>query len=351
MINSGAILEIKINNLVYNYKVFSKLAKNSLTAATIKANAYGLGDSKIHKTLSKNGCRHFFVATTEEALKLREKSSFGKIYILNGIDKRDIKYIKNKKIIPVINSLDQIKLFQNKKTEIALHIDTGINRLGINQNDILKINYKKYNIVLLLSHLASADEMNNKYNYIQYKKFSKICNNLNYIKNKSLSNSMGTILNNKFHYDMIRPGIALYGGYYKNLKLKKIIKPVVKLKAKVIQIKKLKKNQFVGYNQTYKTSKSITIAILGIGYADGIFRKLSNKGKVYYKGKKFNIIGRVSMDTITIDITKSSKIIKTNMYMEIINYENDIEKLAKECGTISNEILTSISSRVKRIYI
>ncbi|PPR45949.1 MAG: Alanine racemase 1 [Alphaproteobacteria bacterium MarineAlpha5_Bin6] len=354
MINSGALLEIKINNLIYNYKIFSKLAKNSITAATIKANAYGLGDLKIFKTLFDKGCRNFFVATTEEALKIKERYTYGKIYVLNGINEKEIGYIRNKKIIPVINSLENLNLFdhkENKKLEIAIHIDTGINRLGINEDDIPKINFDKYNIDLLISHLASADEINNKYNQIQQKKFEKISKKLNFIKNKSLSNSLGTLINNKFHYTMIRPGIALYGGYYNNLKLKKLIKPVVKLKAKVIQIKKLKKNQFVGYNQTFKTSKITTIALLGIGYADGISRKLSNKGKVYYKDKSFNIIGRVSMDTITIDITKHKNIIKKDVYMEIINYKNDIEKLAKQCETISNEILTSISNRVKRIYV
>ena len=161
---------------------------------------------------------------------------------------------------------------------------------------------------------------------------------------------MGVILGEKFHHDIIRPGISLYGGHY-NTKLKKTIKPVIKLISRVLQIKDLQKNEFIGYNQTYKTTKSTTIAILGIGYADGISRKLSNKGKVFYKKKNFNIIGRVSMDSTTIDITKYKTIIKKGIYMELINHEYDIEKMAKECRTISNEILTSISSRVKRNYI
>ena len=145
---------------------------------------------------------------------------------------------------------------------------------------------------------------------------------------------MGILLGKQFHYDLTRPGISLYGGYY-NTKLKKIIKPVIKLKARVIQIKKLEKNEFVGYNQSYKTTKPITIAILSIGYADGISRKLSNIGKVFYKKKKFNIIGRVSMDSTTIDITKYKTIIKKGIYMELINHEYDIEKMAKECNFIS----------------
>ena len=169
------------------------------------------------------------------------------------------------------------------------------------------------------------------------------------VKYKSIANSMGIILSHKYHYNLVRPGISLYGGHY-NTKMKKIVKPVIKLKARVLQIKHLKKNEYVGYNQTFKTKKITSIAILGIGYADGISRVLSNKGFVYYKYKKFRIIGRISMDSLTIDISGNSKIVKKGIYMEIINYRNDIEKIAKECNTISNEILTSISSRVKRIY-
>ena len=129
------------------------------------------------------------------------------------------------------------------------------------------------------------------------------------------------------------------------------INSVIVLKAKILQIKTLKKNSYVGYNQTYKTKKETTIAILGIGYGDGFPRVLSNKGNVYYKNQSFNIIGRVSMDSITVDISKSKVEIEIGNYMEIINEENDIEKFAKKSGTIGREVLTSISKRVKRIYI
>ena len=148
---------------------------------------------------------------------------------------------------------------------------------------------------------------------------------------------------------MIRPGISLYGGHY-NKKIKKKIKPVIILKGKVLQIKQIKKNEFVGYNQTYKTKKNIWVAIIGIGYADGLSRILSNKGYIYLSNYKFNIIGRVSMDSITVNITKNKKIFKIGNYIEVINQQNDIDKYAKLNDTISNEILTSISNRVQRIY-
>ena len=166
----------------------------------------------------------------------------------------------------------------------------------------------------------------------------------------SLSNSMALLLGKAYHLDLTRPGIALYGGHY-NSKYKTKIKPVIKLKAEILQIKSISKNHFIGYNQTFKTNKKTAIAIIGIGYADGIPRYLSDKIHVYYKDSKFKILGRISMDSITIDITDSKYLLKTGMFIEIINYKHDIEKFASKCGTISNEVLTSISNRVKRIYL
>jgi len=347
---SSSILEVNLKNLIHNYKVFKKYIKYKQVAATIKANAYGIGDKIAFSTLYKNGCRHFFLATLKEGLELRKSFKKGHIYILNGLENNDINIFKINKLIPILNSKIEMKVIEKTKLKFGIHIDTGLNRLGINKKDLPKKIYNKKNLQIVLTHLASSDEKKNLYNYFQNKKFKSI-NNL--FKNKkiifSLANSMGTILGKDFHYDLLRPGISLYGGHY-NTKLKKYIKPVVKLKAKILQIKQILKNEFIGYNQTYKTKKKIRIALIGIGYGDGIPRMLSNKGFVYYKKHKFKILGRISMDTITIDISKSNQLLKIGQYVEIINYSHGIDKLAKQCETISNEILTSISNRVHRIY-
>lgn len=347
---SSSILEVNLKNLIYNYKVFKKFIKNKQVAATIKANAYGIGDKIAFSTLYKNGCRHFFLATLNEGLELRKSFKKGYIYILNGLENNDINIFKINKLIPILNSKIEMKVIEKTKFKYGIHIETGLNRLGINKKDLPKKIYNKKNLQIVLSHLASSDEKKNLYNNFQNKKFKSI-NNL--FKNKkiifSLASSMGTILGKDFHYDLLRPGISLYGGHY-NTKLKKYIKPVVKLKAKILQIKKILKNEYIGYNQTYKTKKSIWIAVIGIGYGDGISRMLNNKGFVYYKNHKFRILGRISMDSITIDISKSCKLLKIGQYVEIINYSHGIDELAKQCETISNEILTSISNRVQRIY-
>ncbi len=354
MITQSAFLEVNLKNLVFNYKYLSSKNKGQYTGATIKANAYGLGDSKIIKVLYKAGCKHFFVATLYEALKIRKNFKYGYLYVLNGVNKNNLNsYLIKQNIIPVVNSIKNLKEIQSykKKIYIGLHIDTGINRLGIPIDDINKINkINNIRIKLVMSHLASANEKNNPYNNKQSSIFRKITDKYFNSNIKSIVASTGLALNKNLHYDLARPGIALYGGH-NNTVLRKKIKPVIRLRAEILQIKKLNKNSYVGYNQTFCSKKTTVIAIIGIGYADGFLRKLGNKCYVYYKKYKFRIIGRISMDTITIDVTKHHEILKVGMAVDLINYKNDIEKIAKSCDTISNEILTLISNRVKRVYI
>lgn len=356
MNNSNAILEINNKNLAYNFKLLSKLVSKAACGATIKADAYGTGVINAFNVLYKNQCRHFFFATLNEAINIRKKFSKANIYVLNGLENNKIEIFRKLKIIPILNSkeeLDKLIKEKNKKDlRFGIHIETGLNRLGININELKYFDIRNLKLTILISHLSSAEEKNNPYNEIQNKKFISTFNIFKSVQYKSLSNSAGTVHKKKFHYDLVRPGISLYGGYINKMIHKNLpIKPVIRFKAKVLQIKKIKKNQFVGYNQTHKTKRETNIAIIGAGYADGISRTLSNKGYVYYKNKKFKIIGRVSMDSITIDIGKNNKMIKSGMYMDLINDKHDIEKMAKICNTISNEILTSISKRVERVYI
>ncbi len=350
MIKNSTILRINTKNIIYNYNFFKKINNNSIVAPTIKANGYGIGDEFIFKLLVKHKCKHFFVATLEEGIKLNKINSKVYIYILNGIQNYNLKQF-NRNLIPIINSVNEFEKINKTNNSFGVHIDTGINRLGINYNNIPNniFNSKKINIVI--SHLASADEYDNIYNYTQKRRFDK---NVKKFKKKdiifSLSNSNGSILSNSYSYDMIRPGIGIYGGNNNNKRLKRSLKSVLTLSGKIIQIKIVNKNEYIGYNQTYRTKKNIKVAVIGTGYADGIPRKLSNKGVVYYKNNKFNIVGRISMDSFTIDISKSKHILKIGMYVDLINHKYDVENYAKQCETISNEVITSIGSRVIRLY-
>ncbi len=350
MIKESGILNINTNNIIYNYNFFKKLKKNLIVAPTIKANAYGLGDKKVFNLLLENGCKNFFVATFDEGLKLKNKNRLINIFILNGLQDYNFKRFFNSNLIPVINSIEEYIRIKDSGLKFAIHVDTGINRLGIPIDKTKEIDFKNKNIQLIISHLSSADEYNNNYSLKQKKIFTRLKNRLN--NNKiifSLANSHGAVLNKSYLYDMVRPGIGIYGGF-ENKKLGKKIKNVVSLKGKIIQIKYIKKNQYVGYNRTYKTKTKIKVAIVGLGYEDGIPRSLSNKGYVYFKKNRFKIIGRISMDTFTVDISKSSHDLNVGMYLDIINDEHKIDKFAKLCKTIPNEIMTSIGKRVYRKY-
>ncbi|MFL2520351.1 MAG: alanine racemase [Alphaproteobacteria bacterium] len=352
MIKDNSILKINTKKIVKNYNFFKKIKKDLIVAPTIKANGYGLGDITLYNLFIKKNCKHFFVASIEEGIKLKNRINKIKIYVLNGIQNYDLNLFKKNKLIPIVNSIDELNIITKSRLFFGVHIDTGINRLGIDYKHIPLEIYDNKKITLVLSHLSSADEKNNPYNKLQLKRFEKIKNNFknNNIK-FSLSNSNGVFLSKSYAFDMVRPGIALYGGNNKNKKLKKSVKPVIEFFGKIIQIKSINTNEFIGYNQTFKTNRKIKAAIIGVGYADGIPRKLSNKNYVYYKENKFKIIGRISMDSFTIDITNSKHNLKVGMYIEIINKKYDIEDFANKCETISNEVLTSIGSRVKRLYV
>jgi alanine racemase len=357
MINSNSFIEINKKNLLYNYRKLSKIANKSITAATIKANAYGLGDREVFKILYNEGCYNFFLATYEEAINIRKVNKKVNLYVLNGLDNNKLNLFYKNNLIPILNTKEEFNIllkskYIKNKFKFGIHIETGLNRLGINIEEIKNKLNKLENLHILISHLSSPDELKNQYTHLQNLNFIKSFNYFKNIKFKSLCSSSAIINNKDLHHDMVRPGISLYGGFNKKLfNNKSKVRPVITLKGKILQIKKICKNRYIGYNQTYKTIKNIKVAIIGIGYADGVSRSLSNKGKLFYKNDSYNIVGRVSMDSITVDITNSKYRMKIGQYMDVINRRHTIEDMAKNCGTISNEILTSISKRVKRVYI
>ena len=171
MINESGILNINTKNLVYNYNFFKKLKKNLIVAPTIKANAYGLGDKRVFNLLLENGCKHFFVATLDEGSKLKNKNKFINIFILNGLQDYNLNRFSNSNLLPVINTIEEYEKVKNSELKFAIHIDTGINRLGIPLDKINEIDFKNRNIQLIISHLSSANEYKNSYNLKQKKNF------------------------------------------------------------------------------------------------------------------------------------------------------------------------------------
>lgn len=337
-------LFINLSAVKQNYLLLKEKVSPALCATVVKANAYGLGVEKIALTLLDAGCEMFFVATIDEGIELREILPNAKIAILNGIHKASDKFEKYK-LIPILNNSEEIMHWSCEKPCI-LHIDTGMNRLGFSNSEIPSI--LSHNIIYIMSHLACADEHNHPKNKEQLEKLLKYKNIFPNIP-LSLSASSGVFLGDEYHLDMVRIGIALYGcnptPYAKNP-----MSPAIKLTAPIVAIRKLKIGESIGYGASFIADKDITIGIIPVGYADGLFRSLSNKAEVMIGGVKAKVLGRISMDLTAIDITNIPNI-TLGSEVDIINDIITIEEIAKQAGTIPYEILTNLGNRFERIYI
>ena len=348
-------LDINLNAVKHNYNIIKKYCKSSEVCGTVKASSYGLGGhNKIVNKLIKSGCKRFFVANINEGIVIRKKFKSIIINVLNGLNKNEEKLFRRYNLTPVINSVTQLKKwikFNNNKNKIIIHFDNGMCRLGIKEDKIkevlkLKKELDKYKEVIIMSHLACSGDKKNKYNEIQRLRFENIKRKLPGYK-YSLAASGGIFLGKKYHYDLVRPGINLYGG---NKNFNKDIMHVVSLKSPVIQINNLKKGETAGYSRTFKAKKNTVTATIPMGYADGIGIRLSNKGYVHYNGKKLPMIGRVSMDLIIIDITKLKNKIKEGDFVSIYDKKFTIDNFANLTGTIPYRIITCISKRYLRNY-
>jgi alanine racemase len=353
--NNNAILQINLKNLEKNYKKLKFIAPNSQIAACVKANSYGLGTEQVIKILYKLKCKNFFVATAEEAILLRQKYKNINIYLLNGVTNLNTYLkIKNFNVITVINNIYQLNILKKaykltkSKIKCCIHIDTGMNRLGLSFEELL-INLNKIieylEIKLVMSHMVNS-EKNSKLNNRQLKLFQKIKNSFKSSKNInfSLSNSNAAFLSKSFHFDIIRAGGYLYG---LDLNIKNKSNTVLTLKAKIIQIQNVKKGNSVGYGATFITKKESKIATIAIGYADGLPRDY--KGYAFYKNTKVRFVGRLSMDLSCIDISKI-KDAKINDWVEIFGTNISIYNFATNSKTIPYEISSKIGPRVKRVY-
>ena len=355
--DNNAILEINLKALSKNYKLIKKnLKTNTECAATVKADAYGIGAIKVVKRLIDDGCKTFFAAHLSESVELRKISKKIRIFCYHGIDEKNYREFTKFNIIPIANSIEQLNLINKFNRAIAIHFDTGMSRLGLDENETNqlitnKIKYKSLKIDLVMSHLACSDQKRHSMNTKQLDKFGIIRKHFPNSK-ASLANSAGIFINKKYHFDLVRPGIALYGGNpFLNSKIN--FHHVIKLKARLIQIRSIKKNDTVGYGATFKAKKNMYIGTIAVGYADGFDRKFSNNMKVYFHNKPLKVLGRVSMDLMTIDLTPIYTAKKYNkvMYIDVINKFNNINILSARINTIPYEILTSLGNRYKRKYI
>jgi alanine racemase len=339
-----ATATIDLNAIRQNWQKLRSMSSND-AAAVVKANAYGLGLAQVTKALYAEGARIFFVATAEEGAELR--SILGKkpdIYVFSGHMVGDTELIKNYNLIPLINSIEQLsrhsKLLREKK--FGVQLDTGMNRLGMEpmEWESVKELALSLNPVLIMSHLACADDPNHKMNSKQLDIFLTLTNKINI--NKSLAATGGILLGPEYHFDLTRPGIGIYGCSPMQDCL-----PVLKIDIPVIQIRNIESGETVGYGNTWTSPCKKKIATISAGYADGLFRAIGKKAKLYFEEISCPIVGRISMDLIGVDIT-SLKV--DPVRLELINSQQTVDNIAEGAETIGYEFLTSLGNRYSRNY-
>ncbi len=342
---STAKLTINLDALVTNWRNLDALT-NCETAAVVKANGYGLDAGRVGQALAKAGARNFFVAIAEEGVALRRALGPGPgISVFAGHMEGDAKLLRDFQLTPMLNSLDQMLRHVESLPGHAfgVQLDSGMNRLGMEAAEWAAVRdiALGQGPVLVMSHLACADEPSHPMNAQQLQTFSELTDGLDVPR--SLSATGGLLLGRNYHFDLCRPGIGLYGGQPFGDAL-----PVAQLDLPVIQIRDLDVGETVGYGNAWSAQRPSRIATVAAGYADGLHRALGNGGISVFAGDTpCPVAGRVSMDLITVDITDLPD---SPSHLTILNEQQTVDMLADAGGTIGYEILTSLGSRYARSY-
>ena len=348
---------IHLSHIAANWRTLDGLKTSGATGGVIKADAYGHGLKEVAETLHDAGCDHFFVAHGFEGeVARRALGPNPVIYVLNGPSPYEEAIYRKSALTPVINSDLQ---FQSLVTWIqtggklakgyALQFDTGMNRLGIpaSDADTLAAAVKGMEPSLILSHLACSEDAGNAMNTQQAERFAHICEAFSDIPS-SLTNSGGVFLGDGFSHALSRPGIALYGGGHPTEGV--TLKPGLTLEAPIAQIRTIETGESVGYGATYKADQPRLLATVTLGYGDGFPRSSSSKGFATIEGERCPIVGRVSMDLITIDVTSVPKLARPGVFAQFIGPQAPLEEQAALAGTIGYELTTGLLPRVIRTY-
>jgi alanine racemase len=359
------ILTVDLDAVVANWRKLEKTAVPAECAGVVKANAYGCGAEQVSRALANAGCKTFFVATLDEAKVVRSAvPASAAIYVLDGFFQNSGEAYAKIDCRPVIGELNELAewdVFCRRsgwRGGAAIHIDTGMNRLGLTvteaQGIIPRINAGDHGITLVMSHLVSAEQLNSPINTRQLTAFREIASLFSGVP-AALSNSSGIFLGAQYQFDLVRPGAALYG-INPTPEADNPMQPVVDLKARIVQIRNIERGETVGYGGTWTARRPTRLAIVSAGYADGYFRAASaNDGtrgaEVVVAGKRCPIAGRISMDLIAVDITDLDKsTVRRGHMVTLIGEGITVDELAHRFGTIGYEVLTSLGRRFARIY-
>lgn len=372
--HAGTVLTIDLGAICANYRLLRSRCSSAQCAAVVKANAYGLGIEQVAPALSAEGCRTFFVATIDEGLALRavlERAHGGEnprnspnqttVFVLSGVMTGAEETMLHHRLTPVLNGLNEVDAWaamaKGKGTEItaALHVDTGMSRLGLPDDELDELSrdwsrLQGIHLAYVMSHLACADEPGHEMNRAQLEAFRLARQRLPSAP-ASFANSAGIFLGSDYHMVLTRPGISLYGGS-PSLENANPMAQVIKLQGKVLQVREIDRGRSVGYGATYRADRRTRVATVAVGYADGYLRSLSHSGGGYIGDVRVPLVGRVSMDLVTFDVSDLPETeVRPGSMIELIGAHNPIDVVAAEAGTISYEILTGLGSRYHRTYV
>lgn len=358
---AGGRLTIDLAALAANHALLARRVAPAACAAVVKADAYGLGALRVAPALAAAGCRDFFVAHLAEALSLQPHlPSDARLYVLNGLQPGSERPCAEAGIVPVLNSLEQARRWceagraLGRPITAILQLDSGMSRLGFPPSEAEALATDEsfradVKLAYVMSHLACADHPGDNANAAQRARFEALAALFPSVP-RSLANSGGAFLPADFHCDLVRPGVALYGAA-PNDAGPNPMRPVVQLEARVIQVRTIPAGTGVGYGLTFKADREARIATIAVGYADGWLRSLGNRGAAYFNGVRLPIAGRVSMDSITLDVTALPEgALGLGDWVELIGPNQTLDQVAADAGTISYEILTSLGPRYHRIY-
>ena len=355
---AGAHLRIDLDAVVANYRILGARLGDIASGAVVKADGYGLGAARVGPALAAAGCRDFFVAHISEGVALRRHLPDSRIHILNGLLPGAEDAYREHRLIPVLGSLGEIDAWrafvEGRALPCDVHVDTGMLRLGLPADELAALADDTHrldglDIRLVISHLASADDPDSPQNADQLAAFHAARRILPQGR-ACLANSSGVFLGPDYHFDLARPGVALYGvapvpGQANPLN------PVVTLKARILQVRHARPPQTVGYGATHAVTRPARIATLAVGYADGYLRSLSNRAQGFIEDTPVPVVGRISMDLITVDVTAvADPLARPGQWVELIGANNPVDAVAAAAGTIGYEILTGLGSRYHRTY-
>ncbi|MGZ5834916.1 MAG: alanine racemase [Xanthobacteraceae bacterium] len=361
---AGGVLTVDCRVVVQNWRALSSHAAPAECGAVVKADAYGCGMEPVARALSEAGCRTFFVAHLGEARKLRAILPHANIFVTSGIPPGTAPVFAELNAQPILGNLaesaewDAFRTVNNWAGGAALHFDTGMNRLGLPIEDApalaARIKMPGHGISMIMSHFACSDEPDHPLNNAQILALRDIRGMFRGVPT-SLANSSGIYLGAQAHFDLVRPGIGLYGGN-PTPGLTNRMRAVVELKARIVQIRDIERGASVGYNATWTAKRATKLAIVAAGYADGYPRPAGGSdatagAEALFGGKRCPVVGRVSMDLIAVDVTDAAGLLpRRGGYVTLIGGAIEIDQFAQWSRTISYDVLTRFGQRYHRVW-